>query len=66
MKACFAENGNHPQQCVYDGGDVESCLYAWRDGIKRDECPAWQPGRSIRICKEILGDQVWERLLMDA
>lgn len=54
MKACFADDAEHPSACAWDIDEVHNCLLASR-GVPRTECQYWQPERAVTIAREILG-----------
>ncbi len=58
MKACFADNAQVPITCSWDIDETYNCLIASK-GIPRDQCQYWRPDLSIKLAKDILGDE-WQ------
>jgi hypothetical protein len=54
IHACFADNAEIPIKCSHDIGEPWNCVFA-ADGIKKKDCPHWQPQRTIDLALTILG-----------
>ena len=56
MRACFidADDDQIPLACSHDINEFHNCRLA-TDGVKKQKCEHWQPGRIIKLALEILG-----------
>lgn len=53
MRACFVDNADLPITCSIDDNEQYNCQIAM-NGMKRDNCPHWQPQRAVNLVKDIL------------
>jgi hypothetical protein len=54
IKGCFVDGAEIPITCAHDYGAPWDCAFA-RDGVKKTDCPHFQPQRAIDLALDILG-----------